>query len=77
MTLRELIQRETANELGKSLVKELCKFSDDEEYIAGVLLDVKNEEDKEILLRYIQSGDDVDYEQIILNALWLNQQRKK
>lgn len=28
------------------------------------------------MIKFIQKGEDVTYEQVVLNALWLNQQRK-
>ncbi len=77
MTLGDIIQRESKSEIGNKLVTELSKYSKDEEFIAGVLLDVQNEDDKKALLNYILDGKDVDYEQILLNALWLSQQREK
>ncbi len=77
MTLSDIIQRESKSENGNKLVTELSKYSKDEEFIAGVLLDVQNEDDKKALLNYILDGEDVDYEQILLNALWLSQQREK
>ena len=64
------------NELSKKIVSELTKISNDTEFIAGVLLDVENDDDKKALLEYIEAGKDVTYEQIILNALWLAQQRE-
>lgn len=77
MNLSDFIENETKdNELSQKLVSELKKVSKDTEFIAGVLLDVENDEDKSLLLEYIKKGEDVNFEQIILNALWLNQQRK-
>ena len=75
--MSDIIQRESKSENGNKLVTELSKYSKDEEFIAGVLLDVQNEDDKKALLNYILDGEDVDYEQILLNALWLSQQREK
>lgn len=77
MNLSEYINNEVQrNELSKKIVSELLKISEDKEFIAGVLLDVENDEDKISLLEYIEKGEDVSFEQIILNALWLGQQRE-
>ena len=77
MNLSEYINNEVQrNELSKKIVSELMKISEDKEFIAGVLLDVENDEDKISLLEYIEKGEDVSFEQIILNALWLGQQRE-
>ena len=76
MIISAYVEREVKhNELSRELVAELKKVSDDIEFIGGVLLDVENDEDKKALLEYIRAGIDVDFSQIILNALWLYQQR--
>lgn len=76
MNLSEYIKEQAkSSACSKKLVEELKKFSTDEEFIAGVLLDVENEKDKKALLEYIERGIDVDYSQILLNSLWLYQQR--
>ena len=78
MTITAYVEREVKrNELSRELVTELKKVSDDIEFIAGVLLDVENDEDKKALLEYIKAGIDVDFSQIILTALWLYQQREE
>ena len=78
MNLKFFIENEIRdNELSRNLVSELRKVSEDTEFIAGVLFDVKNDEDKRLLLEYIKKGKDVNFEQIILNALYLSQQREK
>ena len=41
----------------------------------ALAVEVENDDDKKALLEYIMKGQDVNYEQIILNALWLSQQR--
>ena len=78
MTLTAYIEDEVKhNKLNRELVIELKKVSDDIEFIAGVLLDVENDEDKKALLEYIRAGIDVDFSQIILTALWLYQLREE
>lgn len=78
MSETEYIEKEVkTNELSRELVSELRKVSNDLEFIYGVLLDVENDEDKVTLLEYIKKGEDVNFEQIILNSLWLSQQREK
>lgn len=76
MNLSEYIKEQAkSSACSKKLVEELKKFSTDEEFIFGVLYQVENDEDKLTLLKYIYKGEDVNYEQIILNALWLCKQR--
>ena len=78
MNLTKYIENEIKNnKLSRELVAEMKKCSEDKHFIAGVLVDVENDEDKLALLEYIRKDEDVSYEQIILNALWLSQQREK
>lgn len=78
MNLYEVLESKTKNnKLAKELVDELKKYDDDIEFLLGVMLDVDNDEDKRALLDYIKYNDDVDYEQILLNSLYLSQQRER
>ncbi len=78
MKLSEYINNQIRkNETSRLIVKKLHEYSDNEEFIAGVLLDLKNDDDKITFLDYLNKGIDVNYEQIILNALYLSQQRNQ
>lgn len=66
------------NALNQEIIAELKKISnDDPEFICGVLQFAETEVDRKTLLEYIKKGEDVDYSQIILNALWLYEQREE
>lgn len=78
MNLAKYIEdKSKESELSKKLIDEIKKISEDEEFVAGVFANVYNDEDKKTLLEYIERGEDVDYEQVILNSVWLGQQRDK
>lgn len=78
MNLAKYIEdKSKESELAKKLIDELKKISEDEEFIVGVFANVYNDEDKKTLLEYIEKGEDVNYEQVILNSLWLGEQRDK
>lgn len=55
----------------------LESISKDQEFILGVLNDLKTDEDIQKVIDYIQNGEDVSYENVILIALDLNMQRKQ
>lgn len=55
----------------------LESISKDPEFILGVLNDLKTDEDIQKVIDYIQNGEDVSYENVILIALDLNLQRKQ
>lgn len=78
ITLENFIKTKRNDKISASLIEELKKVPNyDDDFIFGVLVYLKNDEDKQAMINYIQSGKDVTYEQVVLNALWLNQQRKK
>lgn len=79
MNLIDYIAKESKkNALNQELVAELKKISnDDYEFTHGVLQLAYNDEDRATLLEYIKKGEDVNYSQIILNALWLCEQREE
>ena len=65
------------DKLSACLIEELKKVPNcDDDFIYGVLVYTKNDADKREMIKFIQKGEDVTYEQVVLNALWLNQQRK-
>lgn len=77
MNLKDFIKEKRNDEISEQIIEELNKVSDcDDDLIFSVLVYLKNDDDKKAFLDYLKEGIDVDYEQIILNALWLNQQRK-
>lgn len=77
ISLESFIKTKRNDKISASLIEELKKVPNyDDDFIFGVLVYLKNDEDKQAMINYIQSGKDVTYEQVVLNALWLNQQRK-
>ena len=76
-SLDDFIKTNRNDELSARLIKELKKVPNcDDDFIFGVLVYTKNDDDKREMIKFIQKGEDVTYEQVVLNALWLNQQRK-
>lgn len=78
ITLENFIKTKRNDKISASLIEELKKVPNyDDDFIFGVLVYLKKDEDKQAMINYIQNEKDVTYEQVVLNALWLNQQRKK
>lgn len=76
--INNYIERAKENALAKKLIGLLETISKDPEFILGTLVFTQDsDEDMQSLIAYIEAGIDVDYEQILLNALWLSQQREK
>lgn len=59
------------------MIERLKEYSTDDDYVVGILLDCESEADKQELLEYIQNGEDVSYDNIILYALVLAQNSLK
>lgn len=76
MTLNRYCKDRKLSKTTLQLIDKLKAFSEgDEEFILGVLIDLKSDDEREIVIKYIDEGNDVSYENIILVALELNQQR--
>lgn len=59
------------------LEKALREIENDDDFIQGVFSFAKTDEDRLEILRYINDGKNVTYENVLLLALSLNQKRKK
>lgn len=73
MTLNEYQKLHPASIVTTSLIKELKQYSQEDDYIIGILLDCESDSEKQHLLDYIKQGKDVSYESIILFALEIAQ----
>lgn len=77
MTLTEYTISRKLSKTALNLVDRLAEFSEgDDEFIIGVLVDLKTDEEREKVIRYIDEGKDVNYESIILFSLAISQARK-
>ena len=63
-------------EMKRKLFDRLKEYYPDKDFVGGVISYVKNDEDRQVLIDYIDFGDDVSVENIILYALDLNLKRK-
>lgn len=59
------------------LIKRLKTISDDEDFIIGVISNAKHDDDRKSLIEYIDKGEKVTYEQLLMLSLWLGQERNK
>lgn len=77
MTINEYLEKHTSSQVTLDLIERLKEYSKDNDYVVGILLDCESETDKQELLEYIQNGEDVSYDNIILYALVLAQNSLK
>ena len=59
----------------KKLLSLLEKLYDNNDFIIGIFSNVDNEEDRKTIIDYIEKGDDVTVENIILLSLYLDNKR--
>lgn len=77
MTINEYIKKHSPSKTTLDLIERLKEYSTDDDYVVGILLDCESETDKQELLEYIQNGEDVSYDNIILYALVIAQNSLK
>lgn len=53
------------------LFEKLCSIYDDKDFVVGVMSNVVTDEDSQALINYIENGEDVSIESIILRSLEL------
>ena len=79
---RELIEDDShfwgiqRSPLQVKLIGMLRNISNDPEFILSVITHARHEEDTQYMIDYISAGVDVDYSQLILQALYLCKVRK-
>lgn len=65
------------NNIDTTLVTALKKVYDDREFIIGVLSRTQHDDDKKKILNFIEVGEEVDDETVMVMAIELNRERKK
>lgn len=66
----------TAEELNKTLVAKLKSIYNNKDFVVGILSCIPSMDDRIKMLRYIEKGEDVSDENIILYATHLRQKHK-
>lgn len=67
----------TTAEIKSKLIEKLKTISEDKDFIVGVVSNAKHNDDREAIIEYIDNGENVDYEQLLLLSVWLSQERNK
>lgn len=62
-------------ELQKKLRDKLKTVSKDKDFILGVLLDAETEEDQQVIIDYIDKGEDVNEQNVSLLSVFLYNKR--
>lgn len=64
-------------QIKNQLVNKLKTISEDREFILSVINSARHTDDRKAVIEYIDNGEDVSYENVILLALTLYEEREK
>ncbi len=65
------------NEIKRKLFDNLKDYHNDKDFVVGVMSNATHDDDRQAIINYINNGDDVTIENIILLSLHLNNERNK
>jgi hypothetical protein len=65
-----------AMDIKRELFNKLNSFHHDKDFVVGVMSNAKHDEDRETILQFMEAGEDVTVENIILLSLHLSNERK-
>ena len=63
------------NVIKRELFDKLKAFYNDKDFAIGIMSNVSHDEDRQRIIEYIDDGEDVTVENIILLSLYLNEER--
>lgn len=64
-------------EIKRKLFDKLKAFYPDKDFVIGVISNAKYDDDRKAIIDYMENGEDVSVENIILQSLHLKNERKK
>ena len=62
-------------DIKRELFNKLKEFHPDKDFVAGVMSNAKHEDDRKAILQFMEGGEDVTVESIILLSLYLSSNR--
>lgn len=77
MTLEEYLQKHPPSAVTKELIRKLRQFSGEDDYILGTLAESPFDEDRQLIIDYIDHGEDVSYSNVILFSLEVGMKREQ
>ena len=75
MSVEEYVNGEkNKSAVSKKLFSLLLEVTDDLDNLCGIFADLQNDEERQLLIDYIEKGENINEEQLILNSIWIAQQ---
>ena len=72
-----ITMNEKASKLAIELFNKLKAFNDDKDFILGVMCNAPNDNDMKVILEFIDNGENVSVENLILLSLELGDNRER
>ena len=74
MIAEEYVSREkNRSAVSKKLFSLLLEVTDDMDNLCGIFADLQTDEERQLLIDYIEKGEKINEEQLILNSIWIAQ----
>ena len=64
------------NSIKRKLFDVLKEFNPDKDFVGGVISYTKNDEDRQKIIDYIQKGDNVTAQNVIILSIYIKQENK-
>ena len=77
MTVTEYCKRKRRSETTLKLIDKLKNYSIDDDYILGILALSQLDEDRQLIIDFIEQNKTADYESIIILAIEIAQRREQ
>ena len=77
MTLQEYLNKHKPSTVTLELIEKLKAFSHEDDFFFGVLSQSTVDSDRQLIIDYIDHGEDVSYSSILLCALEVGQKREE
>ena len=77
MTLQEYLNKHKPSKVTLELIEKLKAFSQEDDYILGTLAESPYDEDRQLIIDYIDNGEDVSYSNVLLFSLEVGLRREQ
>ena len=77
MTLQEYLNKHKPSKVTLELIEKLKAFSQEDDYTLGTLAESPYDEDRQLIIDYIDNGEDVNYSNVLLFSLEVGLRREQ
>ena len=77
MTLQEYLSKHKPSKVTLELIEKLKAFSQEDDYILGAVVQSPYDEDRQLIIDYINNSEDVSYSNVLLFSLEVGLRREQ